>query len=47
MKQKKTKHEFRSNTLPAFLTVGPVTLLMVLLVAVPPDLCGRDELLLY
>ncbi len=31
----KSKHEFRSNTLPALITVGPVTLIMVLLVAVP------------
>ena len=49
MKQKKTKHEFRSNTLPAFLTVGPVTLLMVLLIAVPliyvagMSFCSIDE----
>ena len=49
MKKKKTKHEFRSNTLPAFLTVGPVTLLMVLLVAVPliyvagMSFCSIDE----
>lgn len=31
----KTKHEFRSNTLPAIITVGPVTLIMLLLIAVP------------
>lgn len=49
MKQKKTKHEFRSNTLPAFLTVGLVTLLMVLLIAVPliyvagMSFCSIDE----
>ncbi len=35
MKQKKTKHQFRSNTLPALVTVGPVTVLVVLLIAVP------------
>ena len=49
MKQKKTKHEFRSNTLPALITVGPVTLLMVLLIAVPliyvavMSFCSIDE----
>ncbi len=31
----KTKHEFRSNTLPAIITVAPVTLIMLLLIAVP------------
>lgn len=31
----KTSHEFRSNTLPAIITVGPVTLIMLLLIAVP------------
>ena len=31
----KTKHEFRANTLPALLMVGPVTLIMILLIAVP------------
>ena len=35
MKKTKSKHEFRSNTLPALITVCPVTLIMVLLVAVP------------
>lgn len=35
MKHKKTKHEFRENTLPALITVGPVTLIMILLIAVP------------
>ncbi len=29
------KHQWRSNTLPALLTVGPVTLVLVLLVAIP------------
>ncbi len=49
MKQKKTKHEFRSNTLPALITVGPVTLLMVLLIAAPliyvavMSFCSIDE----
>lgn len=46
---KKTRHEFRANTLPALLTVGPVTLIMVLLVAIPliyvavMSLCSIDE----
>ena len=35
MSRKKSKHEFRANTLPAMLTVGPVTLIMILLIAVP------------
>ena len=49
MKHKKTKHEFRSNTLPALITVGPVTLIMVLLIAVPliyvavMSFCSIDE----
>ncbi len=49
MKQKKTRHEFRSNTLPALVTVGPVTLVMVLLIAVPliyvavMSFCSIDE----
>ena len=53
MKKKKTKHEFRSNTLPAFFTVGPVTLLMVLLVAVPliyvavMSFCSIDEFYIF
>lgn len=46
---KKTRHEFRANTLPALLTVGPVTLIMVLLIAIPliyvavMSLCSIDE----
>lgn len=46
---KKTKHEFRANTLPAMLTVGPVTLIMVLLIAIPliyvavMSFCSIDE----
>lgn len=46
---KKSKHEFRSNTLPAILTVGPVTVIMVLLIAVPliyvavMSFCSIDE----
>lgn len=49
MGHKKTKHEFRANTLPAFITVGPVTLIMVLLIAVPliyvavMSFCSIDE----
>ncbi|MBQ1881192.1 MAG: ABC transporter permease [Lachnospiraceae bacterium] len=44
-----TKHEFRSNTLPAVVTVGPVTLLLLFLVAAPLILvavmsfCDTDE----
>ncbi len=46
---KKSKHEFRANTLPAMLTVGPVTIIMVLLIAVPliyvavMSFCSIDE----
>ncbi len=46
---KKSKHEFRANTLPALLTVGPVTIIMVLLIAVPliyvavMSFCSIDE----
>lgn len=49
MKRKKTKHEFRANTLPAIVTVGPVTLIMVLLIAIPliyvavMSFCSIDE----
>ena len=49
MRKKKTKHEFRSNTLPALITVGPVTLIMILLIAVPliyvavMSFCSIDE----
>lgn len=49
MGHKKTKHEFRANTLPALITVGPVTLIMVLLIAVPliyvavMSFCSIDE----
>lgn len=49
MERRKTKHEFRSNTLPAIITVGPVTLIMVLLIAVPliyvavMSFCSIDE----
>ena len=50
MKHRKTKHEFRANTLPAIITVGPVTLIMVLLIAVPliyvavMSFCSIDEI---
>ncbi len=46
---KKSKHEFRANTLPAMLTVGPVTIIMALLIAVPliyvavMSFCSIDE----
>lgn len=49
MAGKRSKHEFRANTLPALLTVGPVTLVMVLLIAVPliyvavMSFCSIDE----
>ena len=49
MGHKKTKHEFRANTLPALITVGPVTLIMVLLIAIPliyvavMSFCSIDE----
>ena len=49
MKHEKTKHRFRANTLPALITVGPVTLIMVLLVAIPliyvavMSFCSIDE----
>lgn len=49
MEHKKTKHEFRANTLPALITVGPVTIIMVLLIAVPliyvavMSFCSIDE----
>lgn len=49
MEHKKTKHEFRANTLPALITVGPVTLIMALLIAVPliyvavMSFCSIDE----
>ena len=45
----KSKHEFRSKTLPAFVMVAPVTLCMILLVAVPliyvvvMSFCSIDE----
>ncbi len=49
MKPRKTKHEFRANTLPALITVGPVTLILVLLIAIPliyvavMSFCSIDE----
>ena len=49
MKRKRSRHEFRANTLPAILMVGPVTLIMVLLIAVPliyvgvMSICFMDE----
>ncbi len=35
MGKKKKNLEFRSNTLPAVITVGPVVILMILLIAIP------------
>lgn len=35
MKKKKSKHEFRANTLPAMVTVGPMVLLLIFLVVAP------------
>lgn len=35
MSKKLSKHEWKSNVLPSIVTVGPVTLLLVLLVAIP------------
>lgn len=35
MMKKKSKHQWKSNTLPALTMVGPVTLWLVLLVAIP------------
>ncbi len=49
MKHRTTKHEFRANTLPALIMVGPVTLIMILLIAVPllyvavMSFCSIDE----
>ncbi len=49
MKRRKTKHEIRANILPAIITVGPVTLIMVLLIAIPlvyiavMSFCSIDE----
>ncbi|MCR4741113.1 MAG: ABC transporter permease [Lachnospiraceae bacterium] len=49
MKGKNSKHEFRSNTLPAMVMVGPVSLLLLFLVAAPlllvavMSFCGTDE----
>jgi len=49
MDRKRSKHEFRSNTLPAIVTVGPVSLLLLFLVAAPlifvavMSFCETDE----
>lgn len=46
---KKSKHEFKSNTLPAIVTVGPVALLLLFLVVAPlifvvvMSFCQTDE----
>lgn len=49
MEKKKSKHEFRGNTLPALVTVGPITLLLLGLVLAPlifvlvMSFCSTDE----
>ena len=49
MTKKRSKHEFKSNTMPAMVTVGPVALLLIFLVASPLVLvavmsfCQTDE----
>ena len=49
MTKKRSKHEFKSNTMPAMVTVGPVALLLIFLVAAPLVLvavmsfCQTDE----
>lgn len=49
MEKKKSKHEFRGNTLPALVTVGPVTILLLGLVLAPlimvlvMSFCSTDE----
>ena len=35
MEKKHSKHQWKSNTLPALVTVGPVAIMLVLLVAIP------------
>lgn len=35
MEKKHSKHQWKSNTLPALVTVGPVALVLILLVAIP------------
>lgn len=48
-KTKKSKHEFRANVLPAIFTTAPVTLVMLLLIAIPliyvavMSFCSIDE----
>ena len=47
--KKHSKHTWKSNTLPAIVTVGPVVFLLILLVAVPliyigiMSFCSLDE----
>ena len=49
MTKKRSKHELKSNTMPAMVTVGPVALLLIFLVAAPLVLvavmsfCQTDE----
>ena len=49
MGKKHSKHEWKSNTLPSLVMVGPVTLMLVLLVAIPliyvgvMSFCTTDE----
>lgn len=49
MEKKHSIHEWRSNTLPSLVTVGPVTIMLILLVAIPlinivvMSFCTTDE----
>ncbi|MGN0415323.1 MAG: ABC transporter permease [Agathobacter sp.] len=49
MAKKHSKHEWKSNTLPALVMVGPVTVMLILLVAIPliyvgvMSFCTTDE----
>ena len=49
MAKKHSKHEWKSNTLPALVMVGPVTLLLVFLIAIPllyvgvMSFCSTDQ----
>lgn len=49
MEKKKTKHDLKSNTIPALITVGPVAVLLLLLVVAPlifvavMSFCKTDE----
>ena len=49
MMKKRSKHEFKSNTMPAMVTVGPVAILLLFLVVAPlifvavMSFCQTDE----